>query len=131
MERQNTEEIIMFLKNNIEPLEDNAFGTGYRASVYLVDGTFLPCIIFRNSKKIVDLAIKRFRDEPSGRSVFKDSSKGYKNIIKSFVAKGNCINDYDIARVDKSKFAFPTSILKKINGETTMSWTGFAAQMKG
>ncbi len=43
MKRLQKEDIIKFFKDNVEPLEDNAYGIGYRASVYLIDGTFLPC----------------------------------------------------------------------------------------
>jgi hypothetical protein len=131
MKRQHTDKIIKFLKDNIEPLEDNAYGLGYRASVYLTDGTFLPCVIFRNPKTVVNLAMRRFKEEQSGKGVFNRSSGlGYYEIVKTFVTNGNCINDFDIERVDKSKFAFPLTILRQIHGETTMGWTGFAAKMK-
>ncbi|MET6995882.1 hypothetical protein [Chitinophaga defluvii] len=131
MKRQQTEDIIKFLKDNIQPLEDNVYGPSYRASVYLTDGTFLPCVIFRNTKPIVNLAIRRFKEERVGKSIFNRSSGlGYYEIIKTFVAKGNCINDYDIASVEKSRFAFPLNIQMQIRGETTMGWTGFAAKMK-
>ena len=124
-------EIIKFLKDKIEPLENDSYGTGYRASVYLVDGTFLPCVIFRNSKTIVELAIRRFEEEQTGRSIFSKSSRlGYYDIVKNFVARGNCINAYNIGKISKSKFAFPLSILKQIHGETHMSWTGFVGRMK-
>ncbi|MBL7718385.1 MAG: hypothetical protein JNL72_06090 [Flavipsychrobacter sp.] len=125
------QEIIKFLKEHIEPLEDTFFGSGYRASVYLIDGTFLPCVIFRNSGKTVNLAIRRFKEEQTGKSVFSRSSGlGYYDIVKNFVTKGNCVNYYDIARVEKSRFAFPLNIQRQIQGETTMSWTGFSARMK-
>lgn len=131
MRRQQTEDITKFLKENIEPLEDNTYGLEYRASVYLTDGTFLPCVIFRNSKAAVNLAIRRFKEERSGKSIFSRSSgPGYYNIVKTFVTSGNCINDYDIDRVEKSRFAFPSTIQRLIRGETTMGWTGFAAKMK-
>lgn len=131
MKSQNTEDIIKFLKENIEPLEDRGYGLGYRASVYLVDGTYLPCVIFRDFKPMVDLAIKRFKEEKSGKGIFsKSSGLGYSDIIKNFVTRGNCINDYDIDRVESSPFAFPISVLEQIKGETTMAWTGFAAKMK-
>jgi hypothetical protein len=131
MRRQQTEDIIKFLKDNIEPLEDNAYGLGYRASVYLTDGTFLPCVIFRNSKTVVNLAIRRFKEEQAGKGIFNRSSGlGYYNIVKNFVTSGNCINDYDIDRVEKSKFAFPLDIQRQIQGETTMGWTGFVSKMK-
>ena len=112
-------------------MEDNVYGLGYRASVYLTDGTFLPCVIFRNPKTTVNLAIRRFKEEQTGKSIFNRSARlGYYDIVKRFVSSGNCINDYDIDRVEKSMFAFPLAIQRQIQGETTMGWTGFAAKMK-
>ena len=131
MKPQPIEDIIQFLKANIQPLSDTNFGDGYRASVTLTDGLYLPCVMFRNSSNIVDLAVRRFKEEQSGKSIFsKSSGLGYKDIVKNFVASGNCINHYDIAKVDKSDFAFPQGTLEKIRGETKMGWTGFVAKMK-
>lgn len=131
MKTKKTNELVRFLKDNIEPLEDSAYGLGYRASVYLTDTTFLPCVIFRNPKTVTNLAIRRFKEEQTGKSIFsKSSGLGYYEIVKNFVTNGNCVNDYDIDRVEKSRFAFPKAIQKQISGETTMGWTGFAAKMK-
>lgn len=131
MKSQATEDIVKYLKENIEPLEDRGSGIGYRASAYLVDGTYLPCVIFRNSKPTIDLAIRRFEEEKKGKGIFsKSSGLGYSDIVKVFVTSGNCVNEYDIDRVEISPFAFPLEILKQIKGETTMGWTGFAAKMK-
>lgn len=131
MKSQATEDIVKYLKENIEPLEDRGNGVGYRASAYLVDGTYLPCVIFRNSKPTVDLAVRRFEEEKKGKGIFsKSSGLGYNDIVKVFVTSGNCVNEYDIDRVEISPFAFPLAILKQIKGETTMGWTGFAAKMK-
>ena len=125
------QDIIKFLKEHIEPLENNIYGAGYRASAYLTDGTFLPCVVFRNSRNTINLAIRRFKEEQTGKSVFsKSSGLGYFDIVKNFVTKGNCINEYDIERVEKSAFAFPLSIQQQIKGETTMGWTGFVVKMK-
>jgi hypothetical protein len=125
------EDIIKFLKDNIQPLDDNAYGLGYRASATLKDGTLLPCVIFRNPATLIDLAIRRFKEEQSGKSIFsKSSGLGYREIVKTFVASGNCVNHYDIAKVDKSRFAFPLDVQKQIKGETSMSWTAFVAKFK-
>ena len=125
------QDIIKFLKEHIEPLENNIYGAGYRASAYLTDGTFLPCVVFRNSRNTINLAIRRFKEEQTGKSVFsKSSGLGYFDIVKNFVTKGNCINEYDIEPVEKSAFAFPLSIQQQIKGETTMGWTGFVVKMK-
>ena len=131
MKRQHEEEIIKFLKEEIEPLQDSAYGLGYRAAAYLKDGTYLPCVIFRNPSTIIQLAIRRFKEEMNGNGIFnKTKGVGYYNIVKNFVTGGNRINDYDILRVEKSKYALPLLIQKQITGETTMGWTGFAAKMK-
>ena len=125
------EDICKFLKDNIQPLDDNAYGLGYRASATLKDGTFLPCVIFRNPATLIDLAMRRFKEERSGKSIFsKSSGLGYREIVKTFVASGNCVNHYDIARVDKSRFAFTLDVQKQINGETSMSWTAFVTKFK-
>ena len=124
-------DIIKFLKDNIEPLDDNSYGLGFRASATLKDGTFLPCVSFRNPKATIDLAIRRFKEEQTGKSIFsKSSGLGYREIVKTFVTSGNCVNHFDIAKVDKSRFAFPISIQKQIKGETSMGWTAFVAKFK-
>ena len=123
--------LIRFLKDNIEPIEDNIYGVAYRASATLTDGTYLPCVTFRNPNPTVNQAVKRFKEEQTGKSIFsKSSGLGYREIVKTFVTHGNCLNHYDIATVDKSRFAFPLSIQKKIQGETAMSWTAFVAKFK-
>jgi hypothetical protein len=125
------EEIIKFLKENIEPLTDRIYGDGYRAAVYLTDGTYLPCVIFRKTEFLVKQAIKRFKEEQTGKSIFaKLTGPGYPEIVKIFVASGNKINHYDIKSVEKSKYAFPPHIQKQIHGETSMSWTAFVAKLK-
>jgi len=97
----------------------------------LTDGLHLPCVLFRNSSNLINLAVKRFKEEQSGKSIFsKSSGLGYRDIVKTFVATGNCINYYDIGEVSKSNFAFPVHVLNEIRGETKMGWTGFVAKMK-
>jgi hypothetical protein len=125
-----TEEIVKFLKKNIEPIEDSINGKGYRAAVYLTDGTYLPCVIFRSTKEITNLAIRRFKEEQKGKGLFGKSATSYYRIVQHFVTSGNKINVYDIDKVEVSKNAFPLSIQKQIRGETTMGWTGFVVKMK-
>ena len=124
-------EIIQFLKENVEPLERELEGKQYRCSAYLKDGTYLPCVIFQNPEPTVNQAIKRLKEERTGKSIFAKSSgfDGYKDMVKLYTTGGNKINDYDIDRVELSPFAFPKNILSEIHGETTMSWTGFGARM--
>lgn len=122
-------EISEFLKTNEEPWPDSNYGDGYRCSAYLKDGLFLPCVMIRKNKTYIDLACRRFEEEKSGRSIFKNNKNGYRDIVKLFVSGGNRVNDYDIKSVEKSKYAMPHSLLQQIDGETVMSWTGFVLEM--
>ncbi|MCL6220930.1 hypothetical protein [Zunongwangia pacifica] len=124
------EEKSKFLRNNIEPLSDLIYGKGYRASAYLTDGTYIPCVKFLNPEMKTEFAIKRFDQESKKESAFKNSSKNnYKRIVESFVTGENNLNEYAIDHIELSPFAFPKNILEQIHGETTMSWTGFCAKM--
>jgi hypothetical protein len=125
-------EIIQFLKDNIEPLEREFEGKQYRCSAYLKDGTYLPCVVFQNPEPTVKQAIKRLKEERTGKSIFAKSSgfDGYRDMVKLYTTGGNKVNEYDIDRVEISPFAFPKNILSGIRGETTMSWTGFGVKMK-
>jgi hypothetical protein len=125
------EQIIDFLKNNIEPTPYFDWAPLYRCSAYLKDGLYIPCVAFQSASNRIDLAIRRF-DETRPK-LFKPSSPNnsfnYRSIVASFVTKGNSINDYDIDRVETSPFAIPLERLKEIKGETSMSWTGFDVLM--
>lgn len=125
------EDIINFLKAEVEPVPDQAYGPGYRASVLLEDGTFLPCVMFRNPEMITDLALRRFEQEKSGKSIFGGSKEAaYRNIVRHFITTGNRISDYQIAKVLPCRWAFPYEFLGEIDGETTMGWTAFSVRMK-
>ena len=125
-----TEEKIKFLRENIEPISDQIYGDGFRASAYLTDGTYIPCVRFRNTEPITELAIRRFDEERKGKSIFhKSSGFGYKDIVQNFLINKNQIWENDIDQIEKSPFAFSKEILGKIRGETTMSWTGFCVKM--
>lgn len=129
MKSHQNEEFIQFLKANVEPLDDNLYGLGYRVSAYLKDGTFLPCVIFRNPKTYVNLALQRFKETQPKKSLFGSSSVNHYSVIKGFVTTGNRISEYEIDRLELSQYAIPASFQKQIEGETTMGWTGFTAKM--
>lgn len=121
--------ILDYLKSGVEPFTDSNYGEGFRCSAYLKDGTYLPCVMLRKCGPIVELAMRRFEQEKKGKGIFR-SGNGYESIVKTFVASGNCVNHYDIERVEPSRFAIPLALLKKIEGETTMAWTGFVFEMQ-
>ncbi len=121
--------ILDYLKSSVEPIPDPAYGNGYRCCAYLTDGTYLPCVMLRESRRVVNLALRRFEQEKTGKGVFRIANP-YETIVQTFVASGNRVNHYDIARVEPSRYAIPPNLLKQIHGETSMSWTGFVLEMR-
>ena len=118
-----------FLKSGVEALPNSTYGEGYRCSAYLSDGTYLPCVMLRKNDLVAALAIRRFEQEKHGKGIFK-SANGYTEIVKNFVASGNRVNYYDLSKIEFSRYAIPVSLLKQIEGETSMGWTGFVFEMK-
>lgn len=114
----------------VEPLPDANYGVGYRCSVRLHDGTYLPCVVLRQAGPLAKLALRRFEEEKRGKGMFPTrNSDAYALIVRHFVTTGNRVNSYDLAAVESSPFAIPTRLLNQIEGETTMSWTGFVFEM--
>lgn len=118
-----------YLMSGVEEFPDSVYGPGYRCSASLIDGTFLPCVMLRASGATIQLALRRFEEEKKGSGIFGLKS-GYEEIVKHFVTSGNRVNSYDIARVESSRYAIPLTLLRQIQGETTMSWTGFVLEMR-
>jgi hypothetical protein len=121
--------ILDFINTGVEPYPDVSNGVGFRCSAYLTDGTYLPCVMLRESRSITDLALRRFEEEKKGRGIF-GAGNHYRDIVKSFVASGNKVSDFDLKKIELSKYAIPLSLLKKIEGETSMAWTGFVLEMR-
>ena len=100
------EEIIAFVSKQIEALPAyHQYGERYRVSTTLSDGTQLPCVVVESAARLVDLAIKRFDETRSDKSLH--SSVGYRAIVKTFVTNGNSVNDYDLQSLTVSPFAIP------------------------
>lgn len=115
--------IAEFLMENVKPLKGDYTGQPYRASAYLRDGTYLPCVAFTNPTTIVDLALKRFAETAKREAE-------YHMVVESFVAGGARVPIYEVERVELSPYAWPEELLDQIHGETVMGWTSFAATMK-
>lgn len=126
----NTEKIVEFLRSEIEPISDSVSKKAYRASVHLIDGVYLPCVIFRDVSEVVDLALRRFDETRKNKQLHE--SIGYRAAVESWIAKGNRVNDYDILSIEKSPFAIPAKCRNAIwaAGETRMSWISFVGLMK-
>ena len=121
------EDIVAFVRKNVEPWPPcPPYGERFRVAATLTDGAHLPCVVIESASRIVDLAIKRF-EETRGSS---DRMMGYRAVVKSFVTKGNAVNDYDLRDLSLSRFAIPMARVLEIGGETSMSWTEFYATMR-
>jgi hypothetical protein len=117
-------------RESIEPYPDQYYGDGFRCSATLKDGTHLPCVMVRRNAAIIELATRRFEEEKRGKGVFGGRKDAYREIVKNFVASGNCVNAYDIETAAVSPYGIPLTLLRQIQGETLMSWTGFVFEMK-
>jgi len=127
MKSKNNNELVTFLKDNIEPYEDEFDGIMYRTAVYLIDGTYLPCVIFKNAELKVKKLQQHFRNRRPTWSFAKDSRISDLEVSMEFLL-GNRISDHNIVKIEKSKYAFPNSILKQIKAPV-LSGAGFAAKM--
>jgi hypothetical protein len=115
--------------NKSEPIEDSFYGPRYRCSLTLKDGTFLPCAVIQSKRQLVDLAKRRIKEEMEGKGRI-GGDDPYGQIVTSFVARGNKVNDYDVASADISRYAIPLALLREIRGETFMAWTGWVFRMR-
>ncbi len=43
-------EVAKFVRDSVEPLVDSIYGNRYRCAAYLLDGTYLPCVVFQSKK---------------------------------------------------------------------------------
>ncbi len=114
--------------SNVEPLNDAIWGPRYRCELTLKDGTFLPCAVLQSKNNIVELAKRRIRQEIDGKGRI-GGPDPFGQLLSSFVAGGNRVNDYDVKFAAPSRYAPPVSLLKRIDGETTMGWTGWVFEM--
>jgi hypothetical protein len=117
------------ITSSVDPIDDSIYGPRYRCSLTLKDGTFLPCAVLQSKDRLVDLAKRRIKEEMQGHGRL-GGDDPYGQIISTFVAGGNRVNDYDVATASSSRFAIPLSLLSRIHGETTMGWTGWVFRMK-
>ena len=129
------EEIIAFAQSHLEVIPSHVEGLSYRCTAYLNDGLYLPCVLIASRRERVSLAVKRFQEtqedakKPSAQRRWGHGMQ-YEDIVSNFAAKGNQVNSYDIARLERSAFAIPLSVLKQVKGETSMGWTQFTGVMQ-
>lgn len=125
----------IFAREYLERIEAPDGGPGYRCAAILTDGTFLPCVLIASSDSVTNLAVRRFEESradaklPAGERRWGTGFE-YPEIARNFVARGNRLNHEYIETLQRSRFAIPLERLRDVHGETSMSWTQFAAVMK-
>jgi hypothetical protein len=128
-------EIILYAKAELERIENLYGGPAFRCAAVLKDDLHLPCVLLVSAEAVTDLALRRFEETRADAALSPSKRRfgqgmEYRDIVKSFVTSGNCVNAYDIERLEKSPFAIPLARLYEIKGETSMGWTQFTAIMK-
>ncbi len=114
-------ELVAFLHANIEPLLRGS-STQFRASAYLTDGTYLPCVLCENREQHVNSVL--------GRLQHAEKSTGqYRSTVMSHFDVGMQVSSLFVSRVEPSPFAWPLRLLQHIHGETYMGFTAFVAEM--
>ena len=117
------------IAGTVEPIQDSIYGSRYRCSLTLKDGTYLPCAVIQSKQRLVDLAKRRIKEELEGKGHL-GGADPYGQVVATFVAGGNRVNDYDVASSEFSKYAIPLALLRQIHGETFMGWTGWVFRMR-
>ena len=128
------EDILTFAQAQLAALPDTGSGLSYRCAAHLSDGLYLPCVLISSGQERTRLAVRRFQEtredaeKPPAQRRF-GTGMQYEDIVRSFTTRGNTVNDYDIAGLERSPFAIPLDVLRQVRGETSMGWTQFTGVM--
>jgi len=122
--------LVKWLRAEIAPTTTGESGPLFRAAAFLLDGTYLPCVSFRNSQSIVDQAIRRFEETRNDSSL--DRLNDYRSVVKAFITMRSRVSQWHIAAIERSRFALPAPLRDQIYaaGETGMSWISFVGRMQ-
>ena len=125
------DEIVSWLRTNVDPTPDLLGRNAYRCSAYLKDGAYLPCVLMRETNVPMDSVKERFQEAYQSGSTGLGSQipELDRSILSSFATSDNEVDIHEIERVEHSPFAIPAARLAEIEGETAMSWTAFAGVM--
>jgi len=108
--------VLEYIENRVDRFPDPTFGEGARCSVYLKDGTYLPCVLLRDWQKAVSLFMARLDQEGSGRAVLaeiKDIAE--QSLVRFFITNQNIVKLSDIASIEVSPYAIPHSFLRELD----------------
>jgi hypothetical protein len=125
MYNKKEEEFCKFLEKEIEPVSYGELKeTAYRASVYLVDNTYIPCVLFRNSYAQADRAIQEFDRVKSNPPV--DQRFNYRAYVRAFTTGDNTIASNIISKIEKSPYAASVSCYNKLASMMEIEFGGIA-----
>jgi len=113
----------------VEPISDSIFGPRYRCELTLKDGTCIPCAVLQSKSKRIELAKRRIAEEMTGKGKI-GGPDPFGQLLAVLVASGNRISSFAVASAIPSRFAPSLTLMRRIEGETTMGWTGWVFEMK-
>ena len=128
-------EIIKFAEANLERIAGPHGGPAFRCAATLTDGVHLPCVLIASVEDHLKLALRRFKEtwldglKPWGLRQF-GRGMTYRDMVRGFIAGDNCVRHFDIAELERSRFAIPLARLNEVQDETRMSWTQFTGVMR-
>ncbi|MEZ5957810.1 MAG: hypothetical protein R3C27_11445 [Hyphomonadaceae bacterium] len=102
-------------------------GPGFRCAAWLRDGTYLPCVFVQPIGPYADRKRELIEAETRGEG----SHALYPDPLREFIKRdssSNRVADYNIERIEPSRFAIPISLLAEVHGETAMSLWLFALE---
>jgi hypothetical protein len=113
MYNKQEQEFCKYLEKEIEPISYGEFNeTAYRASVYLLDNTYIPCVLFRNSYAQADRAIREFEIVRNSPPV--DDRINYRSYVRAFTTGDNIIASNIISKIENSPYAIPISCYNQL-----------------
>ncbi|MEQ1489742.1 MAG: hypothetical protein ABL932_04255 [Terricaulis sp.] len=106
------------IEAGIEEVPEEFGGPGYRCSVWLKDGTYLPCVFVQKVGRPADRLRKSVGDELSGEGQYDPlTCDPVRQSLKWYLCYPNQIASHLIERIEPSPFAIPISLLAQVTGE--------------
>ncbi|MBC7768700.1 MAG: hypothetical protein H7124_07925 [Phycisphaerales bacterium] len=105
-------------QTGIEEVPVEFGGPGHRCSVWLTDGTHLPCILMERVGPYADRLREIVDQELRGEGSYALTANPVREALKTQFAGSNHVTLHDVARIEPSPFAIPMRLLRQVSGET-------------
>ena len=109
-------------------LDGGEEGPIYRCSARLVDGLLLPCVVVKQAKPQIKMAIRQFKAVKKG--LWTGEGDAYRQVVGHFTTQNSQISEHNVVEVVPSPYAMPLSLLKETRGETQPGWSAWVFEMR-